>query len=367
MLSAVGSKNRLRYKTRVEAVNPPKKTNPLKLVIQGLIAFLVSAFALWLSFKDVDQKDWNILKQSSAWAVGIYVAWQLFIHFLKIFRWGLLIKAIAPNITSRAVFSAANLGIAATFFIPLRLGEFVRPAVVARAGVPLGGAVASVFVERIADGLCAVAMFIIFFQFASPPPELQASLQAGCLTASIGFGGGLIFLIAAALARKPVLGLTKKILSYISEGLAEKLVNLVETFLDGLASLGSPLRTGAFLLLTIIYWTLNGLSTWALMAHYSPDMPMVSGLFAIAVLVFAIMVPAGPGFAGTFTLGFSLGFGAFGLDKSTGIVVGTLAQLINVMLMVSFVAMGFATAQAKVSAEPSQTEEELEPSHNPVA
>ncbi|MEO1234619.1 MAG: lysylphosphatidylglycerol synthase transmembrane domain-containing protein, partial [Myxococcota bacterium] len=268
-----------------------------RIALQAVIALVVTIAALWWVFHDADLDAMaESLGKASPWAVLAFGAGQLFIHSFRVIRWGLYIRPLGPDISNRAIFAAANIGIAGTFLIPLRLGELLRPALIQRSGVPFASGVASVFVERIADGLCAVGMFFIFFSFvpdSAPIPDELTQLSTG---AAVAFGGGLVFLFAAAWARGPVLGAARAILSRISVTLADRIVGLVEAFLDGLAALGSVSRAAAFIGLTIAYWGGSGILIWLLAVSWQPDLPVVSGLFTVAVLVFAVMIPAGPAF-----------------------------------------------------------------------
>ena len=327
---------------------PSTKRRGVRMLVRSLLAVLVSLVALVWAFHDVDIDVMLAnLRESSLTAVFVFFAGQLVIHGFRVLRWGMYIRPLGPQVQKRAIFAAANIGIGATFFLPLRLGEFVRPMMIHRAGVPFGSAVASVVVERIADGLCSVGMFFIFFSFVpetSPIPDELTRLSTG---AAVLFGGALFFLIAAAVAREPVLGATQFILSRVSASLAERVVGLVATFLEGLAALGSIRRTSLFLLLTGAYWFGNGALTWVLAVSYQPELPVVSGLFTISVLVFAVMIPAGPAFAGTFEAGFRLGFGAFGLDPSSAVVIAVVAHVVQIVLMAGCIGLGMWTASPK--------------------
>ena len=55
-----------------------------------------------------------------------------------------LVMESRDRMVNLALFSAASVGIPAAMFLPLRLGELVRPAMIARAGVPFPGAQAEV-------------------------------------------------------------------------------------------------------------------------------------------------------------------------------------------------------------------------------
>ena len=327
-----------------------QRNNGLRFVIQAVVAVLVSILALWWVFKETDISEMQEnLAKSSIWTVVVFGLGQLFFHIFRIVRWGMYIRPLGPEVSNRAIFAAANIGIASTFFLPFRLGEFIRPTLINRAGVRFGAAVASIVVERIADGLCSVGMFFIFFSFVPESSPIPAELTQLSTGAAIAFGGGLVFLILAAVWRGPVLGLTKLILERISPSLAERVVGLISTFLDGLAALGSPWRAFLYIALTIGYWSGSGLLIWLLAANYQPELPVVSGLFTISVLVFAVMIPAGPAFAGTFELGFKFGFGAFGLDPSSIIVIAVIAHVVQLLSMGIFLCAGI------IAAEPNQS------------
>lgn len=334
-----------------------------RLVIQGLFALLVTAVALWWAFHDADLDAMRTtFAESSPWIIGGFFFGQIALHALRILRVGLFIRPITPSISARAIFAAANLGIAATFLIPLRLGEFVRPMLLQRSGVPFGSAVSSVVVERIADGLCAVGLFFVFVGYvpmSDLDPKDAQSLRTASQLASLIFGSALVFLVAAALAREPVLGLTRNLIGRISPTLADRIVGLIATFLDGLSALGSAWRSGAFIILTVAYWVGSGLLIWMLAYSYDDQLPLVAGLFCVSVLVFMVMIPAGPGFAGTFQAGFKLGFLAFGLGASEIAVIAVIAHVMQLLAMGLFVGAG------AMAAEPEQLGRRVSPEVNP--
>lgn len=334
------------------AVSPEGGRSRGRLLLQGLLALLVSVVALWWAFRGADfQEMKESLRRTEPLAVIAFGLGQIAVQGIRILRWGLYMRPLAPRVSNQALFAAANVGIAATFFVPLRLGEFVRPMLIARSGAPFGGAISSVVVERIADGLCAVAMF--FFFFALVPDHAPIPDQLGTLssTAAIVFGGGLLFLVLAAMARKPVLGATRAVVGRISTRLADRLVGMTSTFLDGLQAVGSPGRAAAYILLTAAFWGGSGVLIWILAESYQPGLPLVAGMFTVPVLVFAVMIPAGPAFAGTFQWGFILGLGAFGLPKDAALVIAVVAHAMQMTTMGLFVGVGF------LAAEPGQRKE----------
>ncbi len=317
---------------------------PALAVLKGVLALGVSAGALFWAFHDVDLGHvLGKLSETSLALAGFYLLSQLFCHGVRVLRWYLLLQPLGP-IRFRGAFAAASIGFPATFFLPFRLGELVRPALAARAGVPLGGAVATVVVERLIDGLVNVALF--FGCLSLLPQALSAETQQYALIAGIGFGGALLLLIAAAVAKGPAVRIAERILSVTPEAFKNRILGLFVGFLDGLRGFRSAGQAVGFLLLTAAYWLINGLSTWLLAASYVPDLPVLAGPFAISVVVFAISVPAGPGFAGTMEAGFRLGMAPFGVGSAAAAVVAVAVHALTILSMAALGGLGLLAAES---------------------
>jgi uncharacterized membrane protein YbhN (UPF0104 family) len=205
---------------------------------------------------------------------------------------------------------------------------------------------AAVAVERIADGLFNVGLFFMLLS-TLPSEAIPTEVRHLSRVALVGFGGGLIFLIAAYFARGPVLAILRKLVSPLSEKLADKLIYLTNTFIDGLAALGSTSRFLGFIFLTAFFWLANGVTTWMLASSYTGDLPLAAGSFAICATVFAVMIPAGPAFAGTMEAGFRLGLTPYGVTASEAAVVAIAAHAIHLVLMAGFAGAGMLASDAQ--------------------
>src|SRR5687768_7535043 len=249
-----------------EAVNGASRSRA-GFAIKGAIAIIISAITLWWAFHDVDLEHVGAnLGNTTLPVLLMYVAANVVMHLSRVLRFGFLVKSIG-KVSNRSIFAAVSVGIPALFFLLLRLGELVRSAMLSRSGVSFVGAMAAVAVERIADGLFNVGLFFILLS-TLPSDVVPIELQHLSRLALVGFGGGLIFLIAAYFARGPVLSLLRRLVSPISPKLADKLIYLTNTFIDGLAALGSTWRFIGFILLTAFFWLFNGVTTWLLASSY---------------------------------------------------------------------------------------------------
>ena len=157
-------------------------------------------------------------------------------------------------------------------------------------------------------------------------------------------------LIISVFARQPVIALIRKTVGLVSEGIAEKIVALLSTFLDGILALGSIPRVLAFFGLTLGYWLLNGAATWMLAAAYFPQLPFMAGSFSISVVALAVAIPAGPGFIGPLQAGFKLGLLPFGLSSEDALVVAVAVHGLQVLIFAVFVGIGLLAAPASASA-----------------
>ena len=66
------------------------------------------------------------------------------------------------------------------------------------------------------------------------------------------------------------------------------------------------------------------------------------------MLVFVVMIPAGPAFLGPFHAGFRLGLSPFGVPKAAFQVAAIVAHLIQVVVFAVIAGLGFMAAESRV-------------------
>jgi uncharacterized protein (TIRG00374 family) len=281
------------------------------LAFKYAISILLGVGMLWLAFHDEDWSDFERRLQT----VDMPLVWGyllLFIaaHAIRIVRWGVLVRALGP-VPWSSIVSTGAVGYMCIVVFPLRLGELVRPVLVrGQAGVSAAGAMATVVVERVIDGLLFVALFFVFLGMLPPSnnPAVGA-VKAGAWIAGGVFLGTLIVLVGAYLRRAQTVNLIAAIGGRIHAGLTGKALGLLVSFLDGLKVLPDRRRITVFMALTVVYWAALGVGMhWLGHACHMPDLTMAGAFALLAVLVVGIMIPAGPGFAGTFELALEAGF-----------------------------------------------------------
>jgi uncharacterized protein (TIRG00374 family) len=310
-------------------------------VLRGTLALLVSAAALVWAFHDVPMGELaDGLRSTDPTAISVYILVSLAFQAARVVRWGLLITPV-KDVGARAIWQAGLIGIPASAFLPLRLGEFVRPVMIARAGVPFATGMASVVVERVADGIVNVGLFFILLSIMPASAPLSDSLRTAGFLASVVFGGAVVFLVVAGFARAKSVALLRVVLRPVPDRIVDRAVHLLETFLDGVTPLSNGRRLAAFLILTALYWGANGAITTYLARSYGLDVPFMAGPFALTCVVFAIMIPAGPAFAGTLELGMSLGFSPFAVSPVQVAAVALGAHAATLLVLALTAGLGF--------------------------
>ncbi len=263
--------------------------------------------------------------------LGTLVGVQLF----RAWRWRFLLQPVTntpPGLWRLLVIS--SVGFAAIIMLPLRLGEFVRPYLIADPrnvgpdkATGTGGhrlrvsaALGTIAVERVMDGLMVSLFLFTSFGFLADRPGAPDWMMPTAYTALAVFGGATVFLI---------LGLWRPTFAVQAAGWLTLLTPLsrrfggrlerwrikVEDLLGGLISGFSALSNAGclfrFVATSLIYWLFNGLGFYVLARAFHLDLPLVSAYAICGMVAIGIILPAGPGLVGNFHE-----FGKFGLQIS---------------------------------------------------
>jgi len=238
----------------------------------------------------------------AAVALGAYAAMFGVVHLLRMWRWFYLLKHLG-DFPMSSVMRAGAVGFAAIILLPLRLGEFVRPYVLARdTGCSMSSALGTAVVERVVDGLFISLLLFLTLATYEGRQSTTFAMVLGWMSLAI-FVGALSVLVLGMWRRALTLKLVEAIFARFSAGLASRVVGLLEAFLDGVQSLRHGRSLAAFLVLTLSYWVVNGLSIAFLASYgFGLDLGAWAGMTVLAILVVGIMIPTGPAMAGNYEL-----------------------------------------------------------------
>jgi uncharacterized membrane protein YbhN (UPF0104 family) len=276
------------------APSPRRSPTAPRLWLRLSLSLLITAAVLALVSRQVDAVPTDL--RVPLWAVPAYLATLVLYFLARAGRWWFLVRPLGP-VGFRALLGVAFAGILWILLLPWRLGEFVRPLLLARATtIPFAQALGTVALERVVDGLVVCALF--FAAAAALPQQLAGHDAAGLYAACLGIAAMFGALLQATLGR-------------VAPGLATRLAGLARGVAEGLAALPSPRPLLLFLAVTLVYWAFNALGMWLLARGCGLDLGLAETAAVLAVLNLTLLIPGPPAHVGTFQLGVITGLALF--------------------------------------------------------
>lgn len=308
----------------------------MKKILQLGVGCTISAVMMYLAFKDLDVER---LKESFSamrlWPFIPFVA--LFAaHFLaRSLRWRLLLPSLERGrVPVRKLFDAIMLGNLATFILPLRLGEFIRPLLLSRwAEYSFASSFISVVIERFFD----LSGVLIAFAFVVPLlPELPEWATVGAY--SLGFLALclLTFLIAGCLFPRFIRAAVAGLVSPLPSAVASFVSNFANDLLAGAAVIKTPSRLIGIIGLTGVVWLTTFLQFYVLLFIF--PLEQHSALLGVTLGVFvalAVALPSAPGFVGVFQMGCVAAMSLFAYPVAAAQVYSIVVHLITFILIIS--------------------------------
>jgi uncharacterized protein (TIRG00374 family) len=279
----------------------------LKRVLYTLLSLGVSGICIWGSLRKAPLREVGAaMAAADPLRIALYVLVLLLIHLVRTVRWGILLEPMG-HVSFKRLNSASAVGWMLLMVLPLRLGEFARPLLIARpprgGGAPLrrSGALASIVVERIVDGIFIGLLGVVSLRMlggSASGKYLEFARSASVLVA-LGFCGLCVALVLAVLFRERALVLCQAALRPLSPRLAARAAGMLEAFIAAV-HVGSGWKLLWFLLLTVLVWTLNatGMGLLAPAFGFTGLTPLMLAVI-LTIQVVGVMVPAGPGMVGT--------------------------------------------------------------------
>jgi glycosyltransferase 2 family protein len=268
-------------------------------------------------------------------------------------RWRHLLYPVDPDIPLRRIVAVSYISFAAILIMPLRAGEVVRPYMIRqRSRVSFAAATGTVGAERVIDGLALTLLLGVCMQIAhplDPLPDHIGKLPIPVVTvpfyAYLALAGFVLaFILMSLFCWRPAIGraLVERTLGIVSRRAAAKISDFVATTAEGLKFLPSLRHLIPFLLETVLYWGLNGVSMWVLALACGIDSITLTQAFVImGVLGVGILVPAGPGLFGAFQASTYAGMAMYFHDD---VVLGAGAAFVFILYVLQWIWLLLATA-----------------------
>jgi len=295
----------------------------ISLILMGLL------LAVFLWNVDLDEVGHALAQADPMWMV-VATLLALLSYWLRALRWQLILRPVGRVAHSSVVLTTA-VGYAAMTLLPARMGDIIRPVLLARRErIPTSASLASILTERVFDLWTVVVYFLVFVIW--PPQMEHLDDTATSYLAILGrtgyiVGAGVVLgtLILLGLFRfqgRFVDGLTRP-LGRLGEKPQQAVANFLNHFLDGLRILQRPrdllvtVVTSA-LLWYVIYWQVK-----VTLVAFDLDLPLRVAFLIVTLAVIGLAIPT-PGGVGGFHKATQVGLTVFfgvELNKATGIAI----------------------------------------------
>lgn len=310
------------------------------------VTLLAIALLAWF-LRDANFADvWRYVRAARIELLLLALAFVATTFWIRAFRWQQLLSPIGPT-RFRTVFRAGVIGFAALSILPARIGDLLRPYLVARQdGLPVSATVATIVMERVLDLIAVLVLMAVYvWGFADTStwaPQLLGPIE---VAAAVGGAAALALLVVMwILASHPervgtLIHSTDRVLP---RGLALKLGELARTFSSGFAVAREPRAFLLALLWSFPLWLAIAAETYAVTRAFGIDMPFTGTFLLQMFLVIGVAVPT-PGGVGSYHEAYRFGVTAFfGAPNdravAAAIVVHAIAFMPVVFLGVLFMA-----------------------------
>ncbi len=279
------------------------------------LGLLISAGFLWLALRNMHLGDvWQNLRGANyAWLLPTVLAYFVTVG-LRAWRWQIVIAPI-KRVAWRRLFGIVVLGYLGNNIYPFRIGELLRVLALHEwEDVPVSGALATLLVERVFDGLAVLALVFVALPLLNLP---GIQVQALVVSASVLFFGLLAVFVALALQPERALRLVTWLSGRFVPGRwRDGVLGVSGRFLQGLAALRSGRGVTAVLLISVLIWLVETAKYWFVMRAFPFEVSFVALMLTNGVVNLATILPSTPGFVGTFDLPIIATLSFMGVDAA---------------------------------------------------
>jgi len=284
--------------------------------VRTVLIFLLTLGLLGYFFRNADLAGvWAETRRADPWLLGLAVAITGLTYAMRAWRWQSLLAPIGPTRFSNA-FQTTVMGFAASFVLPARAGEVMRPYLLARRESLRATAVfATVILERLLD-LATVLLLFAVFVLTVPRGVIAADASAlarlefwGAVAALASIAGlGVLFALAGHPDRLGRAAL--RIERVLPARLARAVADFAETFAQGLAVLRQPAPLVSAIAMSFPLWMSIAAGIWLTSQAFHITFPYTASFLVMTVLVVGVAMPT-PGAIGGFHTAYQIAVSTF--------------------------------------------------------
>lgn len=296
-----------------------------KIDLKFWLGIGISVFFLVLLFRKIDFGQLVVALRAVDYRYIVLSVVLTFIsYFLRAVRWRYLLIS-EKTIRLSSLYPATIIGYMANNLLPARLGEFVRAYVLAkREHLETPSVFASLVIDRLFDGFTVLVMLLITLFTVRLPLGMEdaaTALKAGGVAMFLLYCGVLVFLFFLKLQTMRTLSFVRFLLKPFPKRISESAIPMLGSFIGGIRLSSRIGHIAAILVSSILIWTFAVLPVDMTLRSFGINLPITASMFIMVLLVFAVMVPASPGFIGTYHYACFKGLSVFGIPETTSVSI----------------------------------------------
>ena len=292
----------------------------------ALMVVLLAVFLWNVDFQEVGRSlaGADVTMLIAASLISILAYW------MRALRWQFILLPVG-RVRHSSVLLTTAVGYAALSLLPARMGDLIRPLLLARRErIPASASLASILTERVLDLWSVVFFFLIFIIWPPSMPNLDQEARHSLEVLSLSgyvVGAGLLIGTATLLGLFRYQGrfveLLTRPIGWIKTSWRQPAANFFNHFLDGLRVLQRPRDLLITAVASILMWYVICWQVRFTLLAFDVDLPLRTAYLIVTMAVIGLAVPT-PGGVGGFhkatQVGMTLFFG-IGLNQATGIAI----------------------------------------------
>ena len=288
----------------------------MPLRVRSVLILLLTFGLLWFFFRNADMAQvWAEMRRARPGLLLAAVVVTGMTYALRALRWQYILSPLGETHFANA-FRATVIGFAATFLLPARAGEVIRPLLLARSeGLPATATFATIILERLMDMVTVLGLFAVFVLTADPvtisaqPAHLARVKAGGLLAAAVAVVAMTTAFVAAGHPER--LGRwALRIERVLPTRLARLVARFVESFTQGLGVMRQPRRLVVSLALSVPLWLSIAAGIWLTSLAFHITFPYVGSFLVMTILVVGVAMPT-PGAVGGFHAAYQIAVHSF--------------------------------------------------------
>ena len=287
----------------------------------------ISLFFLVLLFRKIDFHRLGALLSTADYRYLLLAIVFTFVsYFMRAVRWKYIL-IVEKDIALSALYPPTIIGYMANNLLPARLGELVRAYTLAsKEQLTTPTVIASLVIDRLCDGFSVMLILVAtLFTLDLPPAmrEAESTVRAGGLVMFLAYAAIVLFLFLLKRYTTRTLLVLGRLLKPFPASWAERLIPVLGNFIGGIQLSSRSRHLMMISLSSLVIWFFCIIPIDMVLRSFGISLPFAGSMFIMVLLVFAVMVPASPGYVGTYHYACYKGLSAFqiGEEQAMGIAI----------------------------------------------